>query len=228
LNAQIKFEEDCESISLTDVEIQIVGLGFYPTKYGEIPGGERKPEYYATAHLMTGYPETWRAFQIIYTRVEEYAKEAQKRIPHIKELAKEEMRKRCPNLAVIVPSDRIESCYSLDLLLQRFLEYAFQTRDLSFLLQEPRKFGKFYEYASGSLIILRTTDSKDIVRMRESIEALRTEASDDIMALTDIVRDAVRVLETFKIGLRDIVTGVKFGQIIKAKCDGCRYLGELE
>lgn len=236
LEDEIKFSDNYDSVDLAVMHVSTT-LGAKPAHYttlsGEVIAKERTYGDYAFQHIMTGYPEIFNSWHVLANSANIYAGWAKSTFPRIKQDLETAIRRFLPNLH-LGPLDTEDYC-DLDALLTKFIECKLRYDTLDFLrhdsLPAERTSSRHALYVTThenkKRLLLRThvwMDSRMFTEVVPTIFVDKTiqEELDTISSRLSSIRSNS---ESFKVGPRDLVNGLKLGgRLIEGDCANCKDL----
>jgi len=241
LNAKPTFSEGFERIELPELHFQTI-WATQPSPFGDVPFKERTHDYYAISHLKTGYPIIWNSLRNILLAQKSYSDLAETVFPKVKDHLQMEIHKRLPTLNAFpnsVAFGQYESGYNLDLLFSKILRFLLKQGDSPFLHRElsPKsalgflqRSGKTndscWELIVDHVLLLRTRNEEDLLRLRESIYATMDDSNiqNDLNTVLSLPAYLESSFESFRIGVTDLINAVELNKPIDGTCDICDQL----
>jgi hypothetical protein len=205
------------------------------TLSGEVIARERTYGDYAFQHIRTGYPEIYNSWHELTNAVNMYAYWAKAEFPKIKQELADRVHRFLPDLP-FAPAGAEEYC-DLDVLLTKFIECKLGYDTLDFLRHDlelsafERAIGHNHldvtTHDNKKRLLMRTNDWMHLRIFAEMIPAIFNDKiiHEELDAVSDSARMIQSKLGSFKIGLRDLVNGLKLGgRLIEGYCANCKDL----
>lgn len=236
LDDEIRFSDNYDSLDLAVMHVSTTlqaKPAHYTTLSGEVIAKERTYGDYAFQHIMTGYPEIFNSWHALTNSANMYADWTKSTFPRIKQDLETTIRHALPKLR-LGPLDTEDYC-DLDVLLTKFIECKLKYDTLDFLRREPSEFEKalghqrLYVTAHDNKrrLLMRTHDWMDLRMFQEVTPSIFMDKTiqEELDTISSRLSSIRSNSEIFKVGLRDLVNGLKLGgRLIEGDCANCKDL----
>jgi hypothetical protein len=236
LEDEITFSDNYDSLDLAVMHVSTtlqVKPAHYTTLSGEVIAKERTYGDYAFQHIMTGYPEIFNSWHVLTNSANMYADWTKSTFPRIKQDLETAIRHALPTLR-LGPSDTEDYC-NLDVLLTKFIECKLRYDTPDFLRREsseefekvlgPRLYVTAHD--NKRRLLMRAHDWMDFRMFQEVIPSIFMDKAiqEELDAISSRLSSIRSNAEMFKVGLRDLVNGLKLGgRLIEGECANCKDL----